>query len=290
MGKIKVAIVGPGNIGTDLLVKIRRSNYLELDYVVGIKESDGLRIARDMGIKATSNGIEDILGIEDIKIVFDATGAKPHQIHAPLLKKSGKFAIDLTPAAVGPYLVPAVNLNKDMLTKDNVNMVTCGGQATIPIIAAINEAADVEYAEIVSSISSLSAGPGTRQNIDEFTETTKKAIEQVGGADKAKVIIVLNPADPPIFMRNTIYTIVRKPDLKVIKESVDKMVETIKHYVPGYKILLEPIMDGNKVTVMIQVEGLGDYLPKYAGNLDIINCAAIRTAEVYAAQLMGVNI
>ena len=290
MKKIKVAIVGPGNIGTDLMVKLGRSNYLELDYVVGIKESDGLRIAREQGIKATSNGINDILGIEDIKIVFDATGAKPHLMHAQLLKKSGKFAIDLTPAAVGPYLVPAVNMDKAILKEVNVNMVTCGGQATIPIIAAINEAADVEYAEIVSSISSLSAGPGTRQNIDEFTETTKKAIEQVGRADKAKVIIVLNPADPPIFMRNTIYTIVRKPDLKLIKESVLSMVESIKHYVPGYKILLEPIMDGNKVTVMIQVEGLGDYLPKYAGNLDIINCAAVRTAEVYAAQLMGVKI
>lgn len=290
MGKVKVAIVGPGNIGTDLMIKIRRSNFLELDYVVGIKESDGLRIARDLGVKATSNGIKDILDIEDIKIVFDAAGAKPHLMHAPLLKKSGKFAIDLTPAAVGPYLVPAVNLNKDMLKEVNLNMVTCGGQATIPIVAAINEVADVEYAEIVSSISSLSAGPGTRQNIDEFTETTKKALEQVGGADKAKVIIVLNPADPPIYMRNTIYTIVKKPDLKLIKESVERMVESIKEYVPGYKILLNPIMDGNKVTVMIQVEGLGDYLPKYAGNLDIINCAAIRTAEVYAAQLLGVNI
>jgi acetaldehyde dehydrogenase len=289
MEKVKVAIVGPGNIGTDLLIKIRRSKYLELDYVVGIKESDGLRIAREMGIKATSKGIKEILDIDDIKIVFDATGAKPHLMHAPLLKEKGKFAIDLTPAAVGPFLIPAVNLNKEMLKEDNVNMVTCGGQATIPIVAAINEVADVEYAEIVSSISSLSAGPGTRQNIDEFTVTTKKALEKVGGADKAKVIIVLNPADPPIYMRNTIYTIVRKPDLKLIKESVDKMVESIKHYVPGYKLLIEPIMDGNKVTVMVQVEGLGDYLPKYAGNLDIINCAAVRTAEVYAAQLMGVN-
>jgi acetaldehyde dehydrogenase (acetylating) len=290
MEKVKVAIVGPGNIGSDLLVKIKRSQWLELDYVVGIKESEGLKIARSYGIKTTSNGIKDILLKDDIKIVFDATGAKPHLLHAPLLKESGKFVIDLTPAAIGPYLVPAVNLKDEMLREDNVNMVTCGGQATIPIVAAINEVANVEYAEIVSSISSKSAGPGTRQNIDEFTETTKKALEQVGGADKAKVIIVLNPAEPPILMRNTIYTVVKNPDFDLIKESVEHMVNSIKQYVPGYKILLGPIIDGNKVTTMVQVEGLGDYLPKYAGNLDIINCAAVRIAEVYASKLLGVTV
>lgn len=287
-GKVKVAIIGPGNIGTDLLLKIERSKHMEPAYVIGVKDSKGIATAMEHHIKTTTNGLEGVLeqDADDIKIFFDCTGAKPHLAHAPLLKAKGKIAIDLTPAAVGPYVVPAVNLTKDMLNAGNVNMVTCGGQATIPIIAAINEVADVEYAEIVSSISSKSAGPGTRQNIDEFTHTTQKAIEQIGGADTAKVIIILNPAEPPIFMRNTIYTKVRKSDFEAIKNSVNKMVVKIKEYVPGYKILMGPIIQDNLVTTMIQVEGLGDYLPVYAGNLDIINCAAVQVGDTIAKKLL----
>lgn len=289
MKKIKAAIIGPGNIGTDLLKKLERSQYVEVDYVVGIKDSDGIRIAKEHGIETTTNGIEDLLKREGVQIAFDSTGAKPHHVHAPMLKEKGIFALDLTPAAVGPFVVPAVNLTKELLNENNLNMVTCGGQATVPIVAAINEAADVEYAEIISSISSKSAGPGTRKNIDEFTETTKEAIEKVGGADKAKVIIVLNPAEPPIYMRNTIYAKVKNQDLEKIRKSVDSMLEKINQYVPGYTYLLEPILNDDIVTVMIQVEGLGDFLPKYAGNLDIINCAAVDVAEAYAKKILEVN-
>ncbi len=287
MKKLKAAIIGPGNIGTDLLKKIERSPYLEVDYVVGIQDSEGIQIAKEHGIETTTNGIQDLMKREDIQIAFDSTGAKPHLTHAPLLNERGIFTLDLTPAAVGPYVVPSVNLNDDLLKEMNLNMVTCGGQATVPIVAAINEAADVEYAEVISSISSKSAGPGTRKNIDEFTETTKHALEKVGGADQAKVMIVLNPAEPPIYMRNTIYAKVKQPDLAKIKKSVDEMLERIKKYVPGYTYLLSPIMKDDIVTVMIQVEGLGDFLPKYAGNLDIINCAAVEVAEAYAKKVLG---
>lgn len=289
MNKVKAAIIGPGNIGTDLLMKLKRSNYIEVDYVVGIQDSEGIKIAQEHGVETTINGIDDLMKREGIQIAFDSTGAKPHLAHAPLLKEKGIFTLDLTPAAVGPYVVPAVNLSKELLIEDNLNLVTCGGQATVPIVAAINEVADVEYAEIISSISSKSAGPGTRKNIDEFTETTKHALEKVGGADQAKVIIVLNPAEPPIYMRNTIYTRVKNTDINVIKKSVNNMIEKIRQYVPGYSLLLEPIISENIVTVMIQVEGLGDYLPVYAGNLDIINCAAVFTAEEYAKKLLGVK-
>jgi acetaldehyde dehydrogenase len=287
--KLKAAIIGPGNIGTDLLLKLERSKYIDVKFVVGIQESEGIKIARDHGVDTTTNGIEDLMKRDDIDVAFDSTGAKPHLLHAPLLKEKGIFTLDLTPAAVGPYVVPAVNLKEDLLKKENLNMVTCGGQATVPIVAAINEVADVEYAEIISSISSKSAGPGTRKNIDEFTETTKKAIELVGGADKGKVIIVLNPAEPPIYMRNTIYTKVKNTDIEVIKDSVHRMVDKLQKYVPGYSILLEPIIEDDIVTVMIQVEGLGDYLPKYAGNLDIINSAAVEVAENYARKVLEVE-
>ena len=289
MKKIKAAIIGPGNIGTDLLIKLERSNFVEVDFVVGIQESRGIQIARDHGIDTTTNGIEDLMKREDIQIAFDSTGAKPHLYHAPFLKEKGIFTLDLTPAAVGPYVVPSVNLTGNLLNETNLNMVTCGGQATVPIVAAINEAADVEYAEIIASISSKSAGPGTRKNIDEFTVTTKKALKQVGGADDAKVIIVLNPAEPPIYMRNTIYTKVKNPDLDAIRNSVNMMMDKMKEYVPGYDYLLEPIIKDNIVTVMIQVEGLGDFLPRYAGNLDIINCAAVNVAEDYARKLLEVE-
>jgi len=282
MKKKNVAIIGPGNIGTDLLYKIKRNEWLNLVMVVGIKASQGTEIAESEGIDVSVNGIEDLLKRDDIDIVFDSTGAGPHQVHAPLLKAKGIFALDLTPAAVGPYVIPAVNLNDELLQHDNLNLVTCGGQATVPIVAAINKVADVSYAEVISSVSSKSAGPGTRQNIDEFTLTTKNALEQVGGADQAKVIIVLNPAEPPIYMRNTIYTKVKNGDIEQIKESVNAMIENLKKYVPGYTLLLEPIIEGDIVTTMIQVEGLGDFLPVYAGNLDIINAAAIEVAEQYA--------
>lgn len=287
MKKVKVGVIGPGNIGLDLLYKIKRSPYLETSMIVNIRESKGLDHARQMGIRASSNGIADILKEDDIQIVFDCTSATAHLQHAPLLKEAGKFAIDLTPAAVGPYCVPAVNLTDDFLELDNVNTVTCAGQAVTPIVAAINEVADVYYAEIVSSVSSKSIGPGTRKNIDEFTVTTKEALEKVGGADEGKVIIIVNPAEPPIYMRNTIFTKVKNPDLEVIKDSVHKMVEKIRTYVPGYEIILGPIIQDDTVTTMMQVAGLGDYLPVYSGNLDIINSAAINIAEAYAKKLMG---
>ena len=283
--KIKVAIIGPGNIGTDLLIKLRRSPILEVAYVVGVKESPGIEIAKGFGIPTTIKGIDEMLEVEDIRIVFDATGAGPHLVHAPKLKAAGKIAIDLTPAAVGPYVVPSVNLSEEIFKLDNVNMVTCAGQATSPIVYAINRAADVYYAEIVSSVSSKSAGPGTRQNLNEFIETTTKALKVIGGADQAKAIIVLNPAEPPILMRNTILCRVRKPDLAAIRESIDRILVDVKTYVPGYRFLVEPILEGDTVTTVIEVEGLGDFLPKHTGNLDIINAAAVNVGERFAARI-----
>lgn len=287
MEKVKVGIIGPGNIGLDLLYKLGRSEYLTPELIVNVRPSKGIDYANNMGIRTSTDGVQAILDQEDIKIVFDCTSAAAHLVHAPLLKEAGKFAIDLTPAAVGPYCVPPVNMTDELLQGNNVNLVTCAGQATVPIVAAINEVADVAYAEIVSSISSKSAGAGTRRNIDEFTVTTAKALKEVGGADESKVIIVLNPAEPPIFMRNTIYTKVRNKDISVIKDSVQKMVEKIKEYVPGYRLLLEPIIQDDVVTTMVEVEGLGDYLPVYSGNLDIINAAAINIAENYARKIIG---
>lgn len=285
MSKVKVAIIGPGNIGTDLMYKIFRSKHLELALMAGIYESEGIKRARSLGIKTSINGVNAVLEEEDIKIVFDATSAKSALQNAPLLKEAGKICIDLTPAAVGPYVVPCVNLDK-VKAEPNLNMVTCGGQATVPIVYAINRVAGASYAEIVSCIASKSAGPGTRQNIDEFTQTTAKALEVVGGAKKGKAIIVLNPAEPPLMMTNTIYVKVENPDEQAIQASVESMVKEIQQYVPGYKLRVPPLLDGDKVTTIIEVEGAGDFLPKYAGNLDIITAAAVATAEKLAEMIL----
>lgn len=285
--KIKAAIIGPGNIGMDLMYKImNRAKNIELDTVTGIiPESEGLMLAKSHGFNTSAEGIEAIIKRDDIKIVFDCTSAKAHLKHAPILKAHKKIAIDLTPAAVGPYVSPAVNMLENF-DSDNINLITCGGQATIPIVAAINKVADVEYAEIVATISSRSAGPGTRQNIDEFTQTTANGLVKVAGADSAKAIIILNPAEPPIMMRNTIYCRVKNPDHMAIMASVTEMVSRVKEYVPGYTLKLAPIVDGNKVTTMIEVEGEGSYLPKYSGNLDIITAAALGVAEKIAENML----
>lgn len=289
MNRIPVAIVGSGNIGTDLMSKIRRSSLLELTWMCGvIPDSEGLAKAKKLGYQTTHQGIDDLLQhCGDFQIVFDATTARAHLRHAELLKKAGKIAIDLTPAAVGPYVVPTVNL-REHLDKMNVNLTTCGGQATTPIVAAINRAAKVEYAEIVSTIASKSAGPGTRQNIDEFTQTTAEALVEIGGAGRGKAIIVLNPAEPPILMRNTVYAIVEELNEEAITHLVEEMAAAVRQYVPGYKLKAKPIFDrrDRRVTVLLEVEGAGDYLPKYAGNLDIMTSAAVRVAEGFARNLL----
>ncbi len=285
--RIGAAIIGPGNIGADLMYKIlRRSTNLELRMMVGIVQSEGIDRAQKEGIKTTIEGIGPILQDDDIKIVFDATGAKPHLKHAPLLEQAGKVAIDLTPAAVGPYTVPAVNL-KDLYEAPNLNMVTCAGQATVPIVYAVAQAAGARYAEIVACIASKSAGPGTRQNIDEFTQTTAKAVSTIGGAREGKAIIILNPAEPPLMMTDTVYVDVDVPDKEAIEASVAAMVPIIQTYVPGYRLRVPPIIDGHKVTVIIEVEGAGEFLPKYSGNLDIMTSAAMRVGDELAGRMLA---
>jgi acetaldehyde dehydrogenase len=297
--KTKVAIIGSGNIGTDLMIKIlQTSKTLEMSVLVGIDEnSDGLARARTMGVATTYEGIDGLVKMPEfaeIAIVFDATSAAAHQHHHSLLQQHDKQVIDLTPAAVGPYTVPVVNLDEH-LQAPNVNMVTCGGQATIPIVAAVGKVHPVIYAEIVSSISSRSAGPGTRANIDEFTVTTARAIESVGGATHGKAIIVLNPADPPLLMRNTVLCLVEgDANQQSIVDSVNQMVADVQAYVPGYRLkqdvqfdsvsnLTDPrvasVKTGTRVTVFLEVAGAAHYLPEYAGNLDIMTSAAMKTAE-----------
>lgn len=285
MSKVKVAILGSGNIGTDLMIKLGRSEVLELTTVIGIDpESDGLRKAREAGYVAIDTGIQGFLERPELAdIVFDATSAKAHVRHAKLLKEAGKKAIDMTPAARGPLVVPSVNMGTN-IEAENINLITCGGQATIPMVHAVNRVSPVEYAEIVATISSKSAGPGTRANIDEFTETTSRAIEEVGGAKKGKAIIILNPAEPPIMMRDTVHALVEEGTLdeEKIRQSLKDMEKDVQSYVPGYRLRTEPQFDGNKVTIFIEVEGAGDYLPKYSGNLDIMTAAGVKVAEEFA--------
>ncbi len=306
MNKTKVAIIGSGNIGTDLMMKVMRlSEVLEMSAMVGIDaNSDGLKRAERLGVATTADGVDGLLKLpvfEEIGIVFDATSAGAHKRHSELLIAHGKRVIDLTPAAIGPYTIPPVNgeANLDAL---NVNMVTCGGQATIPIVAAVNRVAKVRYGEIVASIASKSAGPGTRANIDEFTETTSRAIEAVGGAERGKAVIILNPAEPPLIMRDTVYCLCDDADQAAIAASVADMVKEVQGYVPGYRLkqavqfdhigsnrplrIPEMAKDGRngeftglKVSVFLEVEGAAHYLPAYAGNLDIMTSAALRTAE-----------
>nr|WP_309577158.1 acetaldehyde dehydrogenase (acetylating) [Moraxella osloensis] len=289
--KLKAVIIGPGNIGTDLLMKMQRSNWIEPVWMVGVDpQSEGLKRARDMGIKTCDQGIDGILDNiidDDIRIAFDATSAYVHAENSRKLNELGVMMVDLTPAAIGPFCVPPVNLTQHTQQLEmNVNMVTCGGQATIPMVAAVSQVQPVNYGEIVATVSSKSVGPGTRKNIDEFTRTTAKAIEQVGGAANGKAIIIINPAEPPMLMRDTVHCLLEsEPDQAAIIQSVHEMVEQVKKYVPGYRLVNGPVFDGKRVSMFLEVEGLGDFLPKYAGNLDIMTAAALRTAEMFAEEV-----
>jgi acetaldehyde/propanal dehydrogenase len=291
--KIKCALIGPGNIGTDLLAKLQRSPVLEPVWMVGIDpDSDGLKRAREMGIKTTAEGVDGLLPhvlADGVQIAFDATSAYVHAENSRKLNELGVLMIDLTPAAIGPFCVPPVNLKHHVGQGEmNVNMVTCGGQATIPMVAAISRVQPVAYGEIVATVSSKSAGPGTRKNIDEFTRTTAGAVEKVGGAKKGKAIIIINPAEPPLMMRDTVHCLTEgEPQQDAIRESIADMIKEVQKYVPGYRLVNGPVFDGNRVSVYLEVEGLGDYLPKYAGNLDIMTAAAARTAEMFAEEILA---
>ena len=295
MKKIKCALIGPGNIGTDLLAKLQRSPVLEPVWMVGIDpESDGLKRARELGLKTTAEGVDGLvphMQADGVQIVFDATSAYVHAENSRKVNAQGALMIDLTPAAIGPYCVPPVNLKQHVGKKEmNVNMVTCGGQATIPMVAAVSRVQPVAYGEIVATVSSRSVGPGTRKNIDEFTRTTAGAVEKVGGAKKGKAIIIINPADPPLIMRDTVHCLVDEsagePDREAITASIHQMLAEVQKYVPGYRLVNGPVFDGQRISVFLEVEGLGDYLPKYAGNLDIMTAAAARTAEMFAEEIL----
>lgn len=306
--KVKVGIIGSGNIGTDLMIKVlRNGKHLEMGAMVGIDPaSDGLARAARMGVPTTAEGIDGLValpGFKDIRIVFDATSAGAHAKHNAVLQKHGIQVIDLTPAAIGPYVIPSINLD-EKLDATNINMVTCGGQATIPMVAAVSQVAKVHYAEIIASISSKSAGPGTRANIDEFTETTSKAIQVLGGAERGKAIIILNPAEPPLIMRDTVFTLSEPGDQDAIRASIEKMAARVQSYVPGYRLKQEvqfelfdesrPLnvpglgkLTGLKTSVFLEVEGAAHYLPAYAGNLDIMTSAALACAERLAETRMA---
>jgi acetaldehyde dehydrogenase len=298
--KIKVAIVGSGNIGTDLMYKLlEEPGHMELAMVAGVEpESEGLKRARDEGIETTHEGIQPVLDDPEIKIVFEATSAKAHKQNAPKYKEAGKIAVDLTPAAQGPFVVPVANLTEH-LDEDNVNLMTCGAQATTPMAYAVSKVTPVRYAEMVSTVASLSAGPGTRQNIDEFTFTTSRGLEEIGGAEEGKAIIILNPADPPLLMRNTVYVVPEEAEVDEgeITESVEEVVAEVQKAVPGYQLKNGPTFDrrdtpwGEKTVIMmfLEVEGAGHFLPKYSGNLDIMTAAARKVGEGFAQHLLGVE-
>ena len=296
MNKIKVAILGSGNIGTDLMYKILKTDgAMELALMAGIDpESEGLKRAEELNIPTTAEGIEGVLSTEGIRIVFDATSAKAHIAHAPRLKEAGIIAVDLTPAAVGPYVVPAINLG-DHLELDNVNMISCSGQATTPLVYAVNRISPVKYSEIIATISSVSVGPGTRQNLDEFTMTTANACHKIGGAETARAIPVINSAEPPIMMNNTVYAVLHEEtDEAAVLASIDEVVAEVQRYVPGYRLKGKPYIDvrhtpwGELPTVIIlnEVEGAGDFFPNYAGNLDIMTAAAQQVGEQFASHLL----
>ena len=290
--KVNCALIGSGNIGTDLMYKLQRSPVLNPVWMVGIDpDSDGLEKAAQAGLKTTHQGVDGLvphLREDHIQIAFDATSAYVHPDNSAKLIAQDVVVIDLTPAAVGPFCVPPVNLTDHLGKKEmNVNMVTCGGQATIPMVAAVSRVQEVDYAEIVATVSSKSAGPGTRKNIDEFTRTTARGLEVVGGAKRGKAIIILNPAEPPMLMRDTVHCMTKAPPReKDIIQSVKEMLGEVQHYVPGYRMKHDVVFDNHRVSIFLEVEGLGDYLPKYAGNLDIMTAAAARTAEMIANEII----
>jgi acetaldehyde/propanal dehydrogenase len=288
--RIKAAIIGSGNIGTDLVYKAKRSEWIEPVWMVGIDPaSEGLKRAAGMGLKTTAQGVDGLVPhvtADGVRIAFDATSASAHADNARKLREQGVFLIDLTPAALGPYCIPPVNLKDLAREVTDVSMVSCGGQATIPMVAAVSRVQTVEYAEIVATVASKSVGPGTRQNIDEFTRTTAEAVERVGGARRGKAIIIINPAEPPLMMRDTIHCLTDgAPDEDGITRSVDAMIREVQRYVPGYTLKNGPVFDGRRVSIYVEIQGLGDYLPKYAGNLDIMTAAAVRTAELFAERM-----
>ncbi len=290
--KINCALIGSGNIGTDLIYKLRRTEHLEPVWMVGIDpDSQGLAIAAELGLQTTADGIDGLLPhleADDIKIAFDATSAYVHPRHDELLQAAGVKVIDLTPAGLGPLCVPSLNLAEQIaLGAPNMNMISCAGQATIPMVGAISRVQSVEYAEIIASLASKSIGPGTRKNLDEFVDTTSRALETVGGAKKGKAVAVVNPAEPPIIMRDTIHVeTTDEPDREAIDAAVVAMIAEVQTYVPGYKLVNGPVYDGHFVSVFLEIAGLGDFLPTYAGNLDIMTAAAARTADLVAADML----
>lgn len=293
MNKVKCALIGSGNIGTDLLYKLKRSAVLEPVWMVGIEpESEGLARARQMGLKTTHEGVDGLVPhvkADGVQIAFDATSAYVHAENSRKLNALGVLMIDLTPAAVGPYCVPPVNLREHAGKGEmNVNMVSCGGQATIPMVYAVSRVQPVAYGEIIATTASKSIGPGTRNNIDEFTHTTSSGVAKVGGAKSGKALIIINPAEPPLIMRDTVHCLTEdEPNEAAITESVHQMIGEVQKYVPGYRLINGPVFDGKRVSMYLEVEGLGDYLPKYAGNLDIMTAAAARTAEMFAEEILS---